>query len=96
MEGFGLPLLEAQAAGCPVVASDIPVFREVAGEAAVYFDPRLGERLATAVAEAVEPSRRRLLLLAGQENVRRFRWADTAERMAAVYDEAAKQTDRKG
>ena len=38
-EGFGLPLLEALAAGCPVVCSDLPVFREVAGEAAVYAPP---------------------------------------------------------
>ena len=38
-EGFGLPVIEAQAHGTPVIASDIPVLREVAGEGAVYFPP---------------------------------------------------------
>jgi glycosyltransferase involved in cell wall biosynthesis len=38
-EGFGIPPLEAMASGCPVIASDIPVVREVCGGAASYFDP---------------------------------------------------------
>lgn len=39
-EGFGIPLLEAQASGCRLCISDIPVFREVVGDHAVYFDPQ--------------------------------------------------------
>jgi glycosyltransferase involved in cell wall biosynthesis len=39
-EGFGIPPLEAMASGCPVIASDIAVVREVCGDAASYFDPR--------------------------------------------------------
>jgi glycosyltransferase involved in cell wall biosynthesis len=38
-EGFGLPVLEAMARGCAVVASDLPVLREVGGDACVYVDP---------------------------------------------------------
>jgi glycosyltransferase involved in cell wall biosynthesis len=40
MEGFGLPVLEAMSLKCLVVASDIPAFREVAGDAAIYFNPK--------------------------------------------------------
>lgn len=45
-EGFGLPALEALAAGCPVLASDIPALREVCGEQALYFDPYNDRELA--------------------------------------------------
>lgn len=89
LEGFGLPVLEAQINGCPVALSDIPVFHEVAGDAAVFFDPRVGERLAEAVAIACEPESRRRLVEAGYENVRRFTWDHTAEQTLAVYQEVA-------
>lgn len=44
-EGFGIPLLEAMANGVPLLCSDIEVFREVAGDAAIYFDPRSPESM---------------------------------------------------
>lgn len=48
-EGFGLPLIEAARHGVPILARDIPVFREVAGDAAAYFSGRDGASLATAI-----------------------------------------------
>jgi glycosyltransferase involved in cell wall biosynthesis len=90
LEGFGLPVLEAQVNGCPCVLSDLPVFREVAGDAARFFDPRLGERLAEAVAAADEPETRRRLIDAGRANVRRFSWDRTADQTLAVYEEVAR------
>ncbi len=52
-EGFGLPAIEAMARSIPVVCSDIPALREVAGSAALYFDPRAPEQIAARIAEAI-------------------------------------------
>src|SRR5690606_7426170 len=48
-EGFGLPLIEAARHGLPIIARDIPVFREVAGNYAYYFDGSTGNELADAI-----------------------------------------------
>ncbi len=52
-EGFGLPPLEAMASGVPVVCSDIPVFREVYGDAVRYVDPNRAESIAEGVREVL-------------------------------------------
>lgn len=52
-EGFGLPLAEAMGMGVPCVASDIPIFRELAGDAARFFDPTSPEAAADAVASTL-------------------------------------------
>jgi glycosyltransferase involved in cell wall biosynthesis len=89
LEGFGLPILEAQANRCPLVCSDIPVFREVAADGGIYFDPRLGESLARAVAAAGDVAARRRLVEAGSANLGRFSWDRAAQKTLAVYEEAA-------
>jgi glycosyltransferase involved in cell wall biosynthesis len=53
-EGFGLPPLEAMASGVPVVCSDIPVFREVYGDAVRYVDPNRAESIAEGVREILK------------------------------------------
>lgn len=85
VEGFGLPLIEAQQAGVPVVCSDIPVFREVAGAGAMYFDPHRAEQLAERVAEALDPGVRTKLIAAGKENRARFSWDRSAAQVVDVY-----------
>jgi glycosyltransferase involved in cell wall biosynthesis len=92
-EGFGLPIVEAQINGCPVVCSDIPVFREVGGAATLRFDPGSGERLAAAVATTCEPGERLRLTEAGVQNARRFSWDRAAEQMLEVYRELAESKD---
>jgi glycosyltransferase involved in cell wall biosynthesis len=90
-EGFGFPLLEAQSAGCPVVGSDIPCFRETAGDTALFFDPDSPAALAARVRELSESPRLRAgLREAGFENVRRFRWDRSAELLHQAYREAAR------
>lgn len=74
-EGFGLPALEAQAFGCPVVASNVGALLEVCGTAARMVDPYDAESIAGALAEMVDsPAMREKLIERGRENVLRFSW----------------------
>jgi glycosyltransferase involved in cell wall biosynthesis len=82
-EGFGVPTLEALSHGVSVAASDIPVLREVAGEAALYFDPRDPASIATALGRAVAEDR----ATAGRGRAAQFSWRRTAERTVAAYRE---------
>jgi glycosyltransferase involved in cell wall biosynthesis len=84
-EGFGLPLLEAQARGTPVVATDMEIFREVGGDAFLPCDSKSPSCIATAVASALEPATRDRLIKAGFENVRRFTWDETARKTQDVW-----------
>lgn len=89
-EGFGLPLVEAMAAGTPVVCSDIPVFREVAGDAASFVPRDDAAAWARAVAEVLsDPDRARGLAARGSARARAFSWRRTAERTLAAWSDAA-------
>ena len=89
-EGFGLPLIEAMACGCPVVASDIPILREVGGAAAVYcplgdIDPWAGI-ITTLICERNEQrvawEQRRQLQLA---RAAKFSWTENARQTTRIY-----------
>ena len=87
-EGFGLPVLEAQAAGAPVACSDLPALREAAGGEAVFFDPHAPESIARAVGGLLaDGAARERLRDAGLAHAAAFTWDRAAERTAAVYRE---------
>jgi glycosyltransferase involved in cell wall biosynthesis len=87
LETFGHPLLEAMASDTAVVAADIPVFREIAGDAARYADPYSASALAGAIEQVLfTPGERERLVALGRERVRRFSWAATAARLRALFD----------
>lgn len=89
-EGFGLPVLEAQAAGAPVACSNACSLPEVAGESAVFFDPYSADDMARAIRECLgDADLRRRLREKGAANHTRFSWADNARTTLAVYRQVA-------
>jgi len=85
-EGFGIPVLEAMALGCPVACSDTSSLPEVAGDAVEYFDPTRPDAIATAIGRIVEsPARAQELRHRGLERVRAFSWARCARETHDVY-----------
>ena len=89
-EGFGLPVLEAMACGTPVACADIPVFHEVAGECAQYFDPRNAGSIAGAMgALARDKDLRAKLTREGVERASGFSWDATASKLLDAFREAA-------
>ena len=85
-EGFGIPILEAFSNGCPVCLSDASCFPEVAGDAALYFNPNDAQSMQDALRELITSSTLRSeLSLKGKERVREFSLERMVEATCNVY-----------
>lgn len=87
-EGFGIPAIEAMSMGCPVIASDIPVLREVCGDAALYTDPYDPSDMAKIMEQLCDsPQLRQRLIINGHQRIKRYSWQRSAEMLYQVLDE---------
>ena len=91
-EGFGLPVLEAMAQGCPVVISNTSSLPEVGGDAAVYIDPENVESIVEGIEKVLGDTKyRQSLIKKGREQVKKFSWEKTARETLKVLEEVAKE-----
>ena len=85
-EGFGIPLIEALAVGLPLVISDIPLFHEVGGDAATFFDPDDPRAFARAVRSMDTPARWNDLTALSLAQADQFTWAESARRLLHLIE----------
>ena len=87
-EGFGIPLLEAMACGTLILASDTEVFREVAGDAAMYFNPNNATEISRMLEAALDEPTRREYIARGFDRVEQFSWDKCADQTYEIYEKA--------
>jgi glycosyltransferase involved in cell wall biosynthesis len=94
-EGFGIPVIEAMSVGLPVVVSDIPIFREIGGDAAVYVDPDDAEGFAAAVRALEDPEEWRRRSAACIARAAEYDWDRSAAALGDLLEQVAR-TGRSG
>ncbi len=95
-EGFGLPLVEAMACGCPVITSNTSSMPEVCGDAALYFNPTEGREITTAIEKLIaNEDARRELKEKGLIQSKKFSWEQTARALNKLIDKQFEFTHHK-
>ncbi len=85
-EGFGIPVLESFACGCPVICSDIGSLKEVGGDACIYFDPKDSSDMTEKIKKVLKDEKlRKSMILKGEKRVKDFSWRKLAEETLQVY-----------
>tara|TARA_X000000950_G_scaffold189829_1_gene229437 strand:- start:820 stop:1938 length:1119 start_codon:yes stop_codon:yes gene_type:complete len=85
-EGFGIPTLESFSQGCPVLCSNTSSFPEVAGDAAIYFDPNSIESISKSIEKIINSAElRQKLIKRGNERLQKFSWTKCASETLDVY-----------
>jgi glycosyltransferase involved in cell wall biosynthesis len=92
-EGFGLPVLEAMACGCPVICADASALPEVAGRAGLLVDPLRPRGWSEAIKKTLSSrALRQRMKRSGLRQSQRFSWEETARKTLAVYETAVRPT----
>lgn len=94
-EGFGIPVLEAMKAGCPVVSTNLSSIPEVAGNAALLVDEPTAESLAIEIQKLADPDIRYTLVEKGFKQAEKFSWDKCFEETYAFYQELWERSDIK-
>ena len=88
MEGFGIPPLEAMSVGCPVILSDIPVFHEINGEAAIYFNEEDPKNIAEVISKTLKNKKLlENLVKKGYKQVQNYSWEKMVSEIHRTYEE---------
>jgi glycosyltransferase involved in cell wall biosynthesis len=94
-EGFGIPVVESMTRGVPTVLTDIPIFREVGGDAALYAPAGDAAAFAAQVRRLADAEEWQRRSAASLEQVRRFSWDASAERLLPVLERVARTHRRR-
>ena len=87
-EGFGIPPLEAQSCGCPVISSNAASMPEVLQDSVIYFGPNNTEAISDAMIKIITDNKLRAeLSRKGNDNVKRFSWHSSAEKISKIVDD---------
>ncbi len=95
-EGFGIPILEAYACGCPIALSNTSCFPEIAGKAGAYFNPYSEQSMLETLRDIIgNKTKQKQLITAGKERLKCYSWEEAAKRTEAVYNKVLSKLQEK-